>query len=105
MSDLHEPNRGWQDHQDRLVRLETQVSRIVSDIESEKETRARSSVAFDRKLDESTVSRNVRFDKLEERFDKQDERLRKQDLVIYAVGGALALVQFIAPIAAQLFHK
>lgn len=76
------------------MRLETQMTRIVTDIESEKETRARTSIAFDRKLDEATESRNKRFDIIE-------ERMHKQDRIIWLAVGIATAIQF----AAQFLHK
>lgn len=62
---------------DRIVRLETQVSRIVADIDSEKETRARSNTHIDGK------------------FESLFERLGRQDRIIYVGIGIIITLQAI----------
>lgn len=76
------------------MRLETQMARIVTDIESEKNTRARTSMAFDKKLDEATESRNKRFDLLE-------QQMHKQDRIIWLAVGIATAIQF----GAQFLHR
>lgn len=59
------------------MRLETQVNRLVSDAESEKDTRKRSN------QDITT------------RFEKTDERIRSLERTIWSAAGAVSLLVFI----------
>lgn len=61
----------------RLIRLEAQVGRLVSDAESEKETRKRANAD------------------IHERFEKFDERMRKMEHIIIWSSGAVSLLMII----------
>lgn len=69
------------DYGDRLVRVETQIGRLVSDAESEKETRRRTA------------------QRIEDRFQKIEERLAKIEKSIWTAAGistgAMAVIVFL----------
>lgn len=65
------------DTKERLVRLETQVARIVSDAESEKDTRKRVNTEITR------------------RFDVFDDRFRKMEKTIWISTGGFAVLMII----------
>ncbi len=69
---------------ERIVRMETQVGRLVSDAESEKDTRRRAN------------------ETIEKRFTATDERLHKLERTIWTATGALAVI--IAVIQIVLKH-
>lgn len=62
----------------RLVRLETQVERVLSDIESEKGTRTRVNV------------------EITKRFDDLEKRVRIVERNIWLASGAITVVVFVA---------
>ena len=62
---------------ERIVRLETQVSRLVSDAESEKDTRRRVS------------------DSINQRFIVSEERVRSLERTIWMASGAVAVIVLI----------
>lgn len=64
----------------RVAVLETQVDRIVSDLESEKGTRARVNIEINDKL------------------DKIDDRGRKTERIIWMGLGGLGVLQFVIPV-------
>lgn len=59
------------------MRAETQIARLVSDAESEKDTRRRAN------------------DYIEKRFLEQERRFTRIERIIYASSGAVAVVVFI----------
>jgi hypothetical protein len=61
---------------ERVVRMETQVGRLVSDAESEKDTRRR-------------VNQDI-----DKRFTATDARLSKIERTIWTAAGALAVIIF-----------
>jgi hypothetical protein len=63
-----------QDLGERLVAVETQMKRFISDVESEKDTRRRSNTA------------------IFERFDQFDERMRRMERMIWTAAGATGIV-------------
>jgi hypothetical protein len=62
----------------RVIVLETKMARIVSDIESEKGTRARSHTD------------------LHGRFDVLETRLRRSEFLLAGAGGAIVLLQVLS---------
>jgi len=69
--------RKIEDHAERIVRIETQIGRLVSDAESEKDTRLR-------------VNQGI-----SDRFDKIEVRLTKIERAFYIGTGGLAALMFI----------
>lgn len=62
---------------ERLVRAETQIARLVSDAESEKDTRKRAN------------------EHIENRFTEQEKRFTKIERIIYVSSGAVAALMFV----------
>ena len=76
-----------QDIGERLVALETQMKRFISDVESEKDTRRRSNAAI--------------FD----RFDRFDDRMRRMEHMIWTAAGATGIiVSIVVFVANALVH-
>ena len=71
------------DHSERLVRVETQIARLVSDAESEKDTRRRANEWINKK------------------FEAQENRFTKIERIIYFSSGAVAVLI----LAIKLFWK
>jgi len=65
---------------ERIVRLETQVNRLVSDAESEKDTRRRVS------------------DSINQRFIVSEDRVRSLERTIWMASGAVAVIVLIVNI-------
>lgn len=59
---------------ERLIRVEAQVARLVSDAESEKDTRRRANL------------------EVYERFEKFEDRLRRMEQTIWISSGAVAIL-------------
>lgn len=78
----------------RVVALEIQMERIVSDIESEKETRARVTKALFERVNELDEKQGDRLDRISEKQDEKYESLR--GIVLKMVGAVLALQFLIA---------
>jgi acyl-CoA hydrolase len=76
----------------RVTALEVQVERIVSDIESEKSTRARSTKSLFDLMNELDEKQEMRLDRLSEKQEEKYEELR--GTVLKMVGAVLAF-QFI----------
>jgi hypothetical protein len=70
---------------ERIVKLETQMGRLVSDAESEKETRRRVATAIN------------------ERFLVSDERVRQLERTIWKASGAVMAVVFLLNLVAKFF--
>ncbi len=66
------------DEASRLVRLETQMERLVSDAESEKDTRARVNTEFAR------------------RFDELEKRVRSLENKLWIASGGITVAVFVA---------
>lgn len=71
----------------RVVILETQMARIVSDIESEKDTRARANADF------------------RSEFVGVNQHLAKQDRLFNMAMGAILALQILIPILIKVFSK
>ena len=71
------------DLSERVVRLETQLGRLVSDSESEKDTRRRVNEHFEKKL------------------DSFNERMRKIEHSIWMAAGAVGILVLIVNIAVK----
>ena len=68
--------------------IKIQIGRIVSDIESEKDTRKRSNERFDRKIEDMKSD-------LEGKLEMRDKILRSHDRAIYMGIGGLAVLQIV----------
>jgi hypothetical protein len=77
-----------------LAVLKSQVDRIVSDIESEKATRARVNNELLRRIDESD-------DRTAEKIEEVKHDQRKSDRILYMILGGLAVIQF----ASAFLHR
>lgn len=80
------------DLSNRLIRVETQMARIISDIESEKRTRANANRDIKDEIAEMREENNVRFDKVAEKQEENREAIiegqRRTDRIIYLAMGA-----------------
>ena len=81
-------------YESEIAVLRTQVHRIISDIESEKETRARVNGMLFKRIDESD-------ERTAEKIEELDHNQRKSDRIIYMMLGGLAVIQF----ASAFLHK
>jgi vesicle coat complex subunit len=77
-----------------LAILRAEVKRIISDIESEKATRARANMELLRRIDESD-------DRTAEKLEEVRQDQRKSDRILYMILGGLAVIQF----ATAFLHK
>lgn len=84
----------------RMTKLETQVERLVSDVESEKRTRAEANRTLREEILDLKDENNARFDKVAEKQEKNREAIMEGQMqtnrIIYISAGILGTVEFLS---------
>lgn len=83
-----------EDHDRRLTRMEIQYERIVSDVESEKRTRAESNKELSNKLDRVGDHLTAQDRTIIAHDQRSQERFSKQDKILYIGMGVLIASQY-----------